>query len=101
MAFLKQQGHGNKPNESDELTDSDIDNLFECGELGTSSPSQIVNMLHLTFSLVMGMRGGREQYQLRWGDIELCTDENGDKYIQHTRERQTKTRTGTDPKSNR
>ena len=38
---------------------------------------------------------------MKWVDFELCTDEDGDKYIQHTQERQTKTQTGTDPKNNR
>lgn len=97
MTYLKSLGYGSKPNESDELTDEDIDSLFECGQLGVETPTQLVNMLHLNFSLVLGMRGGVEQRNLKWGDIDLATDEDGDEYIVHRRERQTKTRTGKDP----
>lgn len=99
LTNLKAQGMGNKPNESDELTDEDIDKLFEAGILGHDSPQQIVNLLHITFSLLFGMRGGKEQRDLTWGDIELLTDEDGDAYLQHIRERQTKTRGGNDPKN--
>lgn len=96
MTYLKSQGYGSKPNAAEEITDVDIDNLFECGQLGIENATQIINLLHITFSLVMGMRGGREQHTLKWGDIEIHTDEDGDKYLEHSRERQTKTRTGTD-----
>ena len=99
MAFLKSEGYGNKPNEAEELTDSDIDSLFACGQLGHETPQQIVNLLHLTFSMILGMRGGREQRQLSWGDISLSVDDDGDEYLEHKRERQTKTRTGHDPKN--
>lgn len=99
MTHLKSEGYGNRPNESDELTDEDIDKLFEAGLLGHESPQQVVNLLHITFSLLFGMRGGKEQRDLKWGDIELLTDEDGDEYLSHIRERHTKTRPGADPKN--
>lgn len=98
MQYLKSQGHGNRPNESDELIDNDIEKLFECGQLGVNTPLQVINLLHLSFSLVLGMRCGQEQRNLKWGDIELCTDDDGDQYLCHIKERQTKTRVGSDPK---
>lgn len=101
LRFLKAQGHGSKPNASDELTDEDIEHLFECGELGTESPEQITNLLHLSFSLLLGMRGGIEQRNLKWGDIDLAVDNDGDEYLVHRKERQTKTRTGGDPSNTR
>ena len=85
MKALKAQGNGSKPNESDELTDSDIDKLFECGQIGTETPVQVTNILHLSFSLVLGMQGGVEQRNLQWGDMELCTDEDGDEYMSQKR----------------
>ena len=45
------------------------------------------------------MRGGKEQRDLTWGDIELLTDEDGDEYLQHIRERQTKTCGGNDSRN--
>lgn len=101
MTSLKSQGLGNRPNEADELTDADIDKLFEAGQLGHETPQQIINLLHLSFSLLFGMRGGVEQRNLKWGDIELLCDEDEDEYLSHIRERQTKTRVGTDPKNTR
>ena len=98
MKALKAHGYGSKPNESDELTDSDIDKLFECGQIGTETPVQVTNILHLSFSLVLGMRGGVEQRNLQWGDMALCTDEDGDEYLCYRKERQTKTRVVGDPK---
>ena len=97
LAYLKSQGYGSKPHESDELTDEDIDHLFQYKLLGNKTPQQVVNLLHITFSLVMGMRGGKEQRELKWGDIELLTDIDGDEYLQHKRVRTTKTRTGQNP----
>ena len=97
LAYLESQGYGSKPHESDELTDEDMENLFQYEILGNKTPQQVTNLLHVTFSLVMGMRGGKEQRELKWGDIELLTDDDGDEYLQHTRERTTKTRTGQNP----
>ena len=96
MTFLKSEGKGCRPNEAEELTDQDIDALFRCQQLGQDNGTQITNLLHTTFSLVMGIRGGREQHTLKWGDIVLRTDEDGDEFLEHSRERQTKTRTGRD-----
>ena len=101
LSFLKANGYGNKPNESDELTDCDIDKLFECKQLGHETPEQVVNLLHVTFSLVLGMRGGKEQHDLKWGDVEIMSDEDGDEYLCHRRERKTKTRTGQDIRDSR
>ena len=49
------KGYGNKPNENDELTDSDIEKLF-----GTETQIQVTNLLYTSFSHVLGMRGGVE-----------------------------------------
>ena len=35
--YLKSQGHGNRPNESDELTDNDTEKLCEGGQLGVNT----------------------------------------------------------------
>ena len=44
------------------------------------------NMIHF------GLRGCKEQKELRWGDIVLKTDSDGKEYLEYF-ERQTKTRT--------
>ena len=47
-----------------------------------------------------GVRGCKEQKELRWGDIVLKTDSDGKEYLECF-ERQTKTRTGEDPRNQR
>ena len=98
---LKGLGYGNKPNASDELTDEDINKLFDCSLLGVHSPLALVNFLHLTFSMSLGMRGGKEQRDLKFGDIVIDKDASGEEFIQHVKERQPKTRTGADPNNSK
>ena len=86
---LKAQGLGNRPNEADELTDTDIEQLFHEGCFGVNNPEALINLLHLNFSLVLGMRGGKEQKQIKWRDIQIEVDEDGDEYLVHKRERAT------------
>ena len=98
---MKALGYGNQPNASDEITDSDIEKLFDHGLLGVHSPLALVNLLHLTFSTTLGMRGGKEQRDLKLGDINIGKDSSGEEFMQHVRERQTKTRTGEDPNNSK
>ena len=44
------------------------------------------------------MRPGKEQRDLCWGDLELKVDAEGVRYVQFSTERQTKTRTGENPR---
>ena len=61
---------------------------------------QLTNLLHRSFSLVLGMRGGVEPRNFKWRDIELNYEEV-DEYLCHKKERQTKTRVVADPKDTR
>ena len=65
------------------------------------SPLALVNFLHLTFSMSLGMRGGKEQRDLKFGDIVIDKDASREEFIQHVKERQTKTRTGADPNNSK
>lgn len=94
---LKCMGLGNKSNASDELTDADIDKLYENKLLGVHAPLPLVNLLHLTFSLHFGMIGGKEQKDLKLGDISIGKDSTGHEFLYHKKERQTKTRQGQNP----
>ena len=51
-------------------------------------------MIHL------GLRGCKEEKELRRGDIVLKTDSDGKEHLEYF-ERQTKTRTGEDPRNQR
>ena len=50
--------------------------------------------LETTTSMHFGLRGGKEQRDLKWGDITLKIDYRGKKYLEYSTERQTKTRPG-------
>lgn len=79
-------GFGNKPNASDELTDEEINKLFDCSLLGVHSPHALVNFLHLTFSMSLCMKDGNEQRDLKFGDIVIDKDAYGEEFIAHVKE---------------
>lgn len=92
---LESSGYGNKPNASDELTDTD--KLFQHGLLGVHAPLPLINLLHFTLSCVLGMRGGKEQRDHVLSDIEIGCDSSKKEYLCLRTERQTKTRQGNNP----
>ena len=45
------------------------------------------------------MRPGKEQRDLCWGDLQLKTDSEGNRFVEFSKKRQTKTRTGENPRN--
>ena len=90
---LKQLGKGNRPNKSDELTKQEEEKLWESDQLGLDSPSSLLNNVWFSNTKLFGFRGSHESRQLRWGDVSLKNDENGDQFLEFN-ERETKTRDG-------
>ena len=97
---LKCSGKGDLPNKSDPLSDSDIETLWEKGQLGSSTPDCILQTLWFCNTVHFGLRSCQEHRDMCWGDVILKSDENGHEFLEYT-ERQTKTRTGANPKDNR
>ena len=64
LFFLKSQGLGIRPSESGDLTNSDHEQLFMCGQLGHDTPEKVTNLLHLSLTIYFGMRVGQEQPDL-------------------------------------
>ena len=96
---LKRHGLGNRPKVTTALTDDEIEILFDKKLLGLSSPQALLNTVWLNNMIHFGLRDVRiEQKELRWGDIVLKTDSDGKEYLEC---RQTKTRTGEDPRNQR
>ena len=58
----KSSGKGNKPNASRSLTDSEVDELYREGQLGSKTPEAMLNTLwfHNTTYFGMGGRAGGE-----------------------------------------
>ena len=96
---LKSLGQGNRPNAADPLSDEDINHFYDRKVLGTNSPRALLNTVWLNNCIHFGMRPGKEQRDLRWGDLELKQDSEGTRFIEFCRERQTKTRTGENPRN--
>ena len=55
------------------------------------------NKLWLNNCMHFGLRGGKEQRELKWGDVVLKTNPFGKEYLEYCTERQTKTRPGDNP----
>ena len=95
---LKSIGKGNKPMAADEITDDELDVMYAKKVLGPETPASLIYTLWMICTLHFGMRPGKETHDLRWGDIKLRYDVDGNEYIIYTQERQTKTRTGSNPR---
>ena len=82
------------------LTDNETEILFDKELLRLSSPQALLNTGSLNNMINFGLRGCKEQKERLWGDIVLKTDSDGKEYLEYF-ERQTKTRTGEDPRKQR
>ena len=99
---LKKQGYGNKPREAVALTKEHIEAMYSAQTLGDSSPRALIHSLWIICTTHFGMRTGNEIHKLCWGDVTLGVDfESGEEYITRDTERQTKTRTGENPRNTR
>ena len=98
---LKRIGKGNKQQEASPLTKEEIEILYSKGVMGIHSPEALINTLWFNNCLHFGLRGGKEQRDMKWGDITLETDSSGKEYLEYSTERQTKTRSGDNPLNSR
>ena len=98
---LKAKGFGNKPMTSDGLTDKEIEKLYASKCLGIESPQAAINTLWLNLTIHFGLCGGKEQRELCWGDVKLKQTPDGKEYLEYSHEKQTKTRTGSEPRDMR
>ena len=96
---LKSIGKENQPNAADLLSDEDIDTFYSRKVLGIHSPRALLNTLWINNCTFFGMRPGKEQRDLSWGDLQLKTDSEGNRFIEFNIERQTKTGTGENPRN--
>ena len=96
---LKSIGKGNRPNAADPLSDEDIDTFYSRKVLGIHSPRALLNTLWMNNSTFFGMRPGKEQRDLCWGDLILKIDSERNRFIEFNNERQTKPRTDGNPRN--
>ena len=91
---LKRDGKENKPFEAASLTQEKIEMLYSGGAFGCNSPQALINTLLYNNCLHFGLRGGKDQRDLKWGDVLLKKVTEGKEYLEYNTESQTKTRTG-------
>lgn len=60
---LKKKGLGNKPHASDAINDRTIEKLYEAGQLGTTTPTSMIQTLWLNNCLHFGMRCGGTEHR--------------------------------------
>ena len=68
--------------------------------LGCSSSEALINTIWLNNTQLFGLRGCQEHRDMRWGDVERKETAEKTAFLEFN-ERQTKTRTGADPKDSR
>ena len=94
---LKKEGKGNKPNAAEALTDEEVDILYGLNLLGSANGKALLNTVWLNNMQHFGLSRCQEHRDMKWGDVELKTTADGLEYLEYN-ERQTKTRTGSQPK---
>ena len=92
-------GKGNTPNKANQITDEETDHFYRVGSLGNHSPRSLLSTVCFNNCVDDEMRPGQEQRDLFCGDLELETNADGLRYVKFYIERQTKTRSGENPKN--
>ena len=94
---LKRKGKGNRPNASAALSEEDIQVLYEKNLFGSSTAEALLNTVWFNNNH-FGLRGCKEHREMCWGDEKLCQTSTGQEYLEFN-ERETKTRSGNDPRN--
>ena len=85
------------PKAAEAITD-EVNILSNKQLLGISNAEALLNTLWFMNNKHFGLRGCDEHRRMKWGDVQLLTDVNGAQYLEYS-ERQTKTRTGAEPRN--
>ena len=83
---------GNKPQAAQAIDEDEA--LFEAGEFGNSNPVALQRTVWWFLSLHFGFRARDESRKLRWGDVQLQQQNDGQEVLVWLAERGTKTRHG-------
>ena len=83
---------GNSPNRSRPLTQKqEEETLWNCGQLGISTPMAIINTLWFLLTQHFGLRGRQVHHTMNIEDFTIMLDDNGHQYVTFS-EKRTKTR---------
>ena len=93
-SLVHEHGKGNKPQAAQAIDEDEEDALFEAGEFGDSNPVALQRTVWWFLSLHFGFRARDESRKLRWGDVQLQQQNDGQEVLVWLAERGTKTRHG-------
>ena len=79
--LLRQKGMGKKPNRACSLTKDEEEVLWNCGQLGNSTPHSLSNTIWYQTTQHFGKRGRQEQYEAEVTDFIFKKDDFGNEYI--------------------
>ncbi len=80
--MLKKEGKGKKSKASQPLENTEIEQLWISGALGSSSTEVLQDTVRFLLCLHMGMRGRDEHYKLCYGDIDVKCSLDCMKYVE-------------------
>ena len=93
-SLIHEHGKSNELQAAAALEDEEEDALFEIGEFGDSNQVSLQRTVWWLLSLHSGFRARDESRKLRWGDVQLQQDKDGEEMLVWLAERGTKTRHG-------
>ena len=67
--LLREQGKGKLPNKSCSLSNDEIEQLWESGQLDYHSPMALINTVWWLFTLHFGLRGRKEHHNMKIEDF--------------------------------
>ena len=93
-SLVHEHGKGNKLQVAQAIDEDEEDALFEAGEFGDSNPVALQRTVWWFLSLHFSFRARDESLKLRWGDVQLQQQYDGQEVLVWLVERGTKTRHG-------
>ena len=95
-SLVHEHGKGNKPQAAQAIDEDKEDALFKAGEFSDSNPVALQRTVWWFLSLHFGFRARDESPKLRWADVQLQQQNDGQEVLVWLAEQGTKTRHGQD-----
>ena len=78
---LREHGKGKRPNKSNSLSESEVNILWECGQLGTHSPMSLIDTIWWLFTLHFGLKGRQKHHSMTVSDFQFKKDDFGNEFV--------------------
>ena len=78
---LRENGKGKRPNKASSLTHAEEEILWSCGQLGSSTPSSLINTLWWQFTQHFGLRGRQEHHSMQIQDFSFRKDDKRNDFV--------------------